>query len=99
MSKASRTRPFWNVLFVAFTAMMLSACWSVRCPRETCRVRVEHRHGEGYYRPREAMSWMWTPRYKHVRVGANGQKEMVTVNPWYKILARKKSAPVAAKPR
>jgi hypothetical protein len=71
MSKASRSRPYWNVLFIVFTAMML----------------------------REAMSWMWTPRYKHVRVGANGQKQIVTRKPWYKILARKKPAPVAAKPR
>jgi len=45
----------------------LTSCWSARCPRTTCRVRVEHRHGELYYRPREALSWMWTPRYKHVR--------------------------------
>ena len=78
--------------------MILSACWSARCPRETCRVRVEHRHGESYYRPREAMSWMWTPRYKHVRVGKNKKKEVVTAKPWYKIIGRKKPAP-AAKPR
>lgn len=45
----------------------LAGCWSARCPRATCHVRVEHRHGENYYRPHEALSWMWTPRYKHVR--------------------------------
>lgn len=46
----------------------LVGCWSARCPRATCRVRVEHRHGDGFYRPHEAFSWMWTPHYKHVRV-------------------------------
>lgn len=50
-----------------FTCLGLAGCWSARCPRETCRVRVEHLHGENYYRPHEAFSWMWTPRYKHVR--------------------------------
>ena len=98
MSKTTRARSYWNVLLLAILAMTMTACWSARCPRETCRVRVEHRHGESYYRPREAMSWMWTPRYKHVRVGANGQKEVITTKPWYKFLARKKPAP-AAKPR
>ncbi|MEN9959441.1 MAG: hypothetical protein RLZZ474_1685 [Bacteroidota bacterium] len=47
--------------------LSLVGCWSARCPRATCHVRVEHRHGENYYRPHEALSWMWTPRYKHVR--------------------------------
>ncbi|NQW77245.1 MAG: hypothetical protein HQ448_10600 [Cytophagales bacterium] len=69
----------------------MSSCWSARCPRGTCRVRVEHRHGESYFRPREAFSWMWTPRYKHVRtpnyalMGAPGaQKKKV----WYRFLSR-----------
>ena len=91
-----------NRLFLAFglisTLCLLSACWSARCPYQTCRVKVEHRHGVGYYRPNVAFSWMWTPRYKHVRVGANGQKEVVTSKPWYKLIVRKKPAP-AAKPR
>ena len=60
-----------NRLFLALglvgTLCLLSACWSARCPYETCRVKVEHRHGVGYYRPNVAFSWMWTPRYKHVR--------------------------------
>ena len=51
----------------------LTSCWSARCPRVTCRVRVEHRHGERYFRPREALSWMWTPRYKHVRTPELGK--------------------------
>jgi hypothetical protein len=98
MLKASRIRTYGNGLFIVFMTLMMSACWSARCPRETCRVRVEHRHGESYYRPREAFSWMWTPRYKHVRVGANGQKEVITSKPWYKIIGRKKPA-TTSKPR
>ncbi|MEY4954002.1 MAG: hypothetical protein RI981_87 [Bacteroidota bacterium] len=50
-----------------FFCLCLAGCWSARCPRATCHVRVEHRHGDNYYRPHEAFSWMWTPRYKHVR--------------------------------
>ncbi len=56
------------LLFVGcFLALFLGGCWSARCPRATCHVRVEHRHGESYYRPHEAFSWMWAPHYKHVR--------------------------------
>jgi hypothetical protein len=60
-------RYFLMVVTCLFLLTGLGSCWSARCPRTTCRVRVEHRHGDLYYRPREAWSWMWTPRYKHVR--------------------------------
>lgn len=65
-----------------------SSCWSARCPRVTCRVRVEHRHGEKYYRPRAPLSWMWTPRYKHVRTGqvaGAGPNQIEAKKPWYKV--------------
>jgi hypothetical protein len=86
-------------LSLVFLTLVMSGCWSARCPRTTCRVRVEHRHGEAYYRPREAMSWMWTPRYKHVRVGANGQKVVIARKPWYKVLSKKKKPVQSAKSR
>lgn len=85
----------YRTILMLFNCLLLgvgmSSCWSARCPRETCRVRVEHRHGELYFRPREAFSWMWTPRYKHVRtpnyalMGVQGiQKKKV----WYRFLSR-----------
>ncbi|MFL0162927.1 hypothetical protein [Aquirufa salirivi] len=67
MIKNQTFRIFWMFFIGTLLTVGMSSCWSARCPRETCRVRVEHRHGESYYRPREAFSWMWTPRYKHVR--------------------------------
>ncbi|WP_395767795.1 hypothetical protein [Aquirufa sp.] len=67
MIQRSFSRTFISLFLGGFIALGLSGCWSARCPRETCRVRVEHRHGEKYFRPHEAFSWMWTPRYKHVR--------------------------------
>lgn len=72
----------------------MTSCWSARCPRVTCRVQVEHRHGEKYYRPRAALSWMWTPRYKHVRtaqVAGAGPNQIEAKKPWYKVWEPKKS--------
>lgn len=82
-----------SVLLMAFMFFMTS-CWSARCPRETCRVRVEHRHGDRYFRPRAAMSWMWTPRYKHVRtvqIAGAGPNQIQAKNPWYKVWGPKNS--------
>lgn len=73
---------------------LVSSCWSARCPRETCKVRVEHRHGESYYRPRAAFSWMWTPRYKHVRTGqiaGAGPNQFENKSPWYKVWGKNKN--------
>ena len=67
MVQKSFSRTFFLLCLGSLLSLSLVGCWSARCPRETCRVRVEHRHGENYYRPHEAFSWMWTPRYKHVR--------------------------------
>ena len=75
------------ILFM-FLTLMMTSCWSSRCPRATCRVRVEHRHGDKYFRPRATMSWMWTPRYKHVRtaqVAGAGPNQIEAKNPWYKV--------------
>ena len=67
-----------NRLFLAVglvgTLCLLSACWSARCPYQTCRVKLEHRHGVGYFRPNVAFSWMWTPRYKHIRADQSKKK-------------------------
>lgn len=57
------------------TLCLLSACWSARCPHKTCRVKVEHRHGAGYFRPNLPFSWMWTPRYKHIRADQPKKKK------------------------
>jgi hypothetical protein len=90
---------FFSILVSCLLLMAgMSSCWSARCPRETCHVRVEHRHGDLYYRPREAFSWMWTPRYKHVRtpnyalMGVQGIKKKKV---WYRFLIRntKKTIP------
>ncbi len=75
-------------VLVIVVMILMTSCWSARCPRETCRVRVEHRHGERYFRPRAAMSWMWTPRYKHVRtvqVAGAGPNQIQAKKPWYKV--------------
>ncbi len=67
MVQRSFSKTFFLLVVGCFVSLGLVGCWSARCPRATCHVRVEHRHGENYYRPHEALSWMWTPRYKHVR--------------------------------
>jgi hypothetical protein len=81
---------FRSLVVVCIISMgyLMSSCWSARCPRATCRVRVEHRHGDKYFRPRAAMSWMWTPRYKHVRtaqVAGAGPNQIEAKKPWYKV--------------
>ncbi|MFM6948942.1 MAG: hypothetical protein ACKOWQ_08010 [Aquirufa sp.] len=73
----------WGIL----SLLLLNACWSARCPKVTCRVQVEHRHGDRYYRPRQAFSWMYTPRYKHVRTSnyaGAGPNQVETKKAWYK---------------
>jgi hypothetical protein len=67
MVQRSFSKTFFLLVLGSFVSLGLVGCWSARCPRATCHVRVEHRHGENYFRPHEALSWMWTPRYKHVR--------------------------------
>ncbi len=67
MVQRSFSKTFFLLVLGSFVSLGLIGCWSARCPRATCHVRVEHRHGENYFRPHEALSWMWTPRYKHVR--------------------------------
>ncbi len=89
------------ILLSLVLLLSLGGCWSARCPRETCRVRVEHRHGENYFRPHEALSWMWTPRYKHVRAVSYSEvaaKSSKTKRLWIRVF---KPAPKvsAQKPR
>lgn len=67
--------------------LMLNSCWSARCPKRTCHVQVEHRHGDRYFRPRQAFSWMYTPRYKHVRISnyaGAGPNQVEAKKAWYK---------------
>ena len=90
-----------RILILGFLVVFLfgiTSCWSARCPRESCRVQVEHRHGEQYFRPRAAFSWMYTPRYKHIRKSpiAAGPNQPAVKNPWYKF---KKPSKPASKPR
>lgn len=78
-------------LIVLLLTIGLSSCWSPRCPRPTCRVRVEHRHNTSYYRPREAFSWVWSRKYKHVRTidyAAAGPNSVEKVRIWDKLLKR-----------
>lgn len=95
MTKKSLLR-FIGLCSIGLVSLLsLNACWSARCPRETCRVQVEHRHGDRYYRPRQAFSWMYTARYKHVRTSnyaGAGPNQVETKKAWYKkILPTKKT--------
>lgn len=82
----------FGILFTSlFLLVGLSGCWSARCPRDTCRVRVEHRHGDSFFRPREAFSWMWTPRYKHARVANYAQlmsQGKLEKKAWYRVFKK-----------
>ncbi|MFM1912523.1 MAG: hypothetical protein RIR51_361 [Bacteroidota bacterium] len=54
---------------------------------------VEHRHESSYYRPREAFSWIWSRKYKHIRTmdyAAEGPNSTEKVRIWNKILKRTK---------
>jgi hypothetical protein len=101
MGKKYFSRSCLLLVLGCVSCLGLVGCWSARCPRETCHVRVEHRHGENYYRPHEALSWMWTPRYKHVRTVSYAEvaaKSSKTKRIWTRIF--KPSPKVSAqKPR
>jgi hypothetical protein len=35
-----------KILYFLFIITLLSSCWAPRCPMDTCRVRMEHRHDD-----------------------------------------------------
>lgn len=82
-----------RLLTVFLVIFLMCSCWSPRCPRKNCRVKVEHRHGSHYYRPREALSWMWSRKYQHIRTpdyAAAGPNSLEKVKIWDKLLRKQK---------
>lgn len=76
------------MLGAGFLLLGLSGCWSARCPKVNCKVQVEHRHGDQFYRPRTPLSWTWSRSYRHVRANTNvgrGPNQMEKKKIWNRI--------------
>ncbi|MFC0181538.1 hypothetical protein SAMN04515674_104204 [Pseudarcicella hirudinis] len=65
-------------LLIAVTLLvmsqLISGCWARRCPEKTCRVRTEHRHDGGVFRPRAAFSWVTVKKHWPWQSFGNGKK-------------------------